>query len=212
MSSGDDRTAMTPIEKRLQQQQFWAFAAYDTIEPIWQRVEPLVRTGRRIIHITRWIDSTNINVSPGNSLHEGGFKPGANFQKFDDRAYFEIVLNPCLNAFGTSGYKTDGTESDAARQFYARRDGIRVDVEGFGRGRDDHVQITSYNEHGVGRQSCLYFDLEDNDERATREAAFLETLAAHGDWSAAGLRALAGSVRFGWEPAADMAAHVKRLP
>jgi hypothetical protein len=193
-----------PVEQRLTHQNFWCFPAYDTIEHAWERAKNLVESGRRMIYVERWMDGGGLTVSPGLRVAEGGFQPGADFRKTADYAQFHIWLEPGCYAIGAYGYVDRLPEPVVAQRFHAKRDGIRIQVQGFGKGRDDHIEITSWNDYGVGRQTALYFEFEGVDQRAEREAAFLEMLAAHGDWTAEKLTKLAAEARYEWEPVAEL--------
>lgn len=196
---------MMPMEERLRRQGFFAFAAYESLEPAWERVKQLVDSGRPMIYIERWMGSGDLKVSPGLRVQEGGFRPGAHSERFDDWAGFSVLLTPGIESFGISGHRLDGSEQDAANRFHGKRDGTRISVEGFGLGRGDHASITTWNAHGVGFQRSLYLQFEDADERADREGAFLDGLAGLGGWSPGDLRELAGAARYHWEPALDLA-------
>lgn len=201
---------MMPMADRLRQQRFFAFCAYEAIEPTWERVKQLVDSGRPMIYVERWMGAGDLRVSPGLHLHEGGYRPGADFSKNAEEARFSIVLQPgALQSLGMWASTYMGDEAEAAQRFHAKRDGVRIVVEGFGLGRDDHIEITTWNEHGVGHQRSIYFGFEGVDERAEREGKFLDALAAHGDWTAEDLKKLAETVRYEWEPALDLAAGVR---
>lgn len=202
---------MKPIQERIKQQQFTAYAAYESIEFIWQRVEQLVNNGRRIIYVERWLDGGDLKVVPGQSLETRGFVPGAQLRKNAEQAYFQIALSPGINTLGAGGHVREGSESDAARRFLTdKRNGTRIRIEGFGLGGGDNIEITDYNEHGVGWQRCLYFQFEYSVHRAERDAGFLEGLAKQGDWSAQQLTELAAEVRDVWAPALEVAEEIRR--
>lgn len=200
---------MIPIKERAEHRQFTAFAAHETIEHIWPRVERLVKTGRRIVYVERWLDGGDLTVSPGLQVHEGGFKPGAHCHKDFECAGFTVTLMPGIRSIGAAGWLPDGTEADAAKRFHARRDGTRIHVEGFGDGRNDHVEVTDWNEYGVGHQRALYFDFEESEQRAAREGLLLDRLAYLGTWKADALDSLAKRVRYEQEPAHVIAQQVR---
>lgn len=200
---------MMPMADRLRQQRFFAFCAYEAIEPAWERAKQLVDSGRPMIYVERWMGEGDLRVSPGLRLIEGGYRPGVDFRKNDEEARFSIVLQPgALQSLGMWAATYQGDEAEAAGRFHAKREGTRIVIEGFGLGREDHIEITTWNEHGVGSQRSIYFGFESVDERAEREGAFLDELARHGDWSAAQLRQLAEKARYEWEPALDLAAGI----
>lgn len=200
---------MNPIEDRAKEQQFWAFPAVETIEHIWQRVEQLISTGRRMIWTDHYLNSPEITIETGLRVRADAPRGGAYFRRSDDSAGLTVILTPSIRQLSISGYASDGSEKDEARRFYEKREGTRVYIEGFGQGRNDHIQVTYYNQFGVGSVTTLHFDFEDSGWQAEREGAFLDGLAAHGDWSADDLSKLAEAARYEWEPALDLAAGVR---
>lgn len=196
---------MMPIAERLRRQGFFAFAAYESLEPAWERVRQLVESGRPMIYVERWMGEGDLRVAPGLRVLEGGFRPGAEFRKDGEYAAFSVVLTPGIYSIGTGAGPDGGSEQDAADRFHSKRDGTRIEVEGFGLGREDHVTIRTWNGYGVGFERSLFFQHEDVEERAEREGAFLDGLAALGDWSAKDLTKLAETARYEWKPALDLA-------
>lgn len=202
---------MIPIADRVAQQGFTAYAAAEIFDDLWPRVERLVTSGRRIIYVERWLDGHggSMKVVPGQTLETRGFVPGAHYRSGDDSAGFQIALAPGIEMLGMSADARDGSETDAVRRFHEKRDATRIRVEGFGLGYGDHIEITDYNDHGVGWQRCLYFDYESHGERAQREAALVRALAARGPWIADDLLKLAHEIEFYQDPAADLAARMR---
>jgi hypothetical protein len=197
---------MMPMADRLRRQRFFAFCAYEAIEPTWERVKQLVDSGRPMIYVERWMDGGDLRVSPGLRLNEGGYRPGADFRKNDEETGFSLMATPGFHQVSAWARASEGSEADAARRFHAKRDGCQIVVDGFGLGRDDHIEVTDWNQFGVGHQRSIYFGFESSQERAEREGKFLDALAAHGDWTAEDLKKLAERARYEWEPALDLAA------
>lgn len=199
---------MNPIEERAQDQQFWAFPAVETIEHIWQRIERLISTGRRMIWTDHYLSSPEITIETGLRVNTDAPRGGAYFQRSEGTAALKVLMTPGIRQLTIAGFASDGSEKDEAHRFYEKREGTRVYIEGFGQGRSDHIQVTYYNRYQVGSVTTLHFDFEDSPERAEREGAFLDGLAAHGDWSAARLAKLAETARYEWKLALDLAARV----
>jgi hypothetical protein len=206
---------MLSIEQRMDSQEFWAFSCYDTIEKAYERVKMLVDTGRPMVRIFRYLDHGDPEVTPGVRIWTEGIQPGVHFQKYEDWATFSLTLDSTGMVFGLSGFINDGTEREQRDRFHAaanrnrepgsifdRRHVSRIKVQGFGKGRDDHAIIRSYNEHGVGSETALYFQYDSYEVRAEREAAFLDVLAER-DWTANDIRKLAEKMRKWREPLAE---------
>ena len=202
---------MKPIEERIKQHEFTSYAAFDSLEAIWSRVEPLVTGPRLMIYIERWVPSVGeLKVVTGLSLETRGFRPGAHFHKDSEATNFHVILTPGINALGASGWKPDGTELDAAHRFTGdKKDATRIRVGGVGNSGHDFIEVTDYNEHGVGFQRCLYFQVESDERRAESEAQLFEGMASRGDWPAADLSRLADRTRYYREPALWVAAEEK---
>lgn len=207
---------MLSLEERRNRQQFWAFLCYDTIEDSYLRVKQLLDTGRPIIHIERWLEYGELSVTTGVRVWNEGYRPGVYFEKNEEWAQFSLTLDPVTFGFGYSAYSREGDESEHAKRFHAMnrqrgegrinyfQEAARIEVEGFGLGRNDCAIIRRFNEHGVGKETALYFQYEQSDARAEREAAILDALAERGDWTAEDLRKLAAQARFEWEPVAEL--------
>jgi hypothetical protein len=206
---------MLSLEERRNRQHYWAFLCYETLEDAYLRVKNLLDTGRPIVHIERYLIDGELTVTTGVHIWNEGIRPGIFFRKNEEFAEFSLTLNPVTFGFGWSGYRKEGSESDHAKHYNKvnavhrepgyvnyRRDVARIDVEGFGDGRNDHTVIRHFNGHGVGKETALYFQYDSHDVRAEREAAFLDVLAER-DWTADDIRKLAEKMRKWREPFAE---------
>jgi hypothetical protein len=185
----------------MEHQQFLAYLCYHTTESAYLRVKQLIDTGRPIIMIERNMDGGEMRVSTGLSIEEGGFRPGVHFRKNPDFAEFSVVTTG-IGLFGYGDVPQSGNESEAARRFHNKLDGARIQVEGFGQGRNDHAVIQRWSENGNGRETALYLQYDDHPHRVQREAAFLDVLAER-DWTADDIRKLAEKMRKWREPFAE---------
>ncbi|MET8648536.1 hypothetical protein [Nocardia aurea] len=201
---------MKPICERANLRRFTAFPALDTIEPIWGRVESLLNTQRRIVYTERYLGSPELRIETGLRVATDTPLPGAHFERGKDYVRFRVLLDPGIHGFGLWAGQDSGSEDAQAERFFAKRDGIRVRIEGYGEGRGDQIEITRWNERGVGNQVVIAFDYEECDQVAEHEAAFLEGLAAQGDWSAEQLGKLAAEARYEWRPAVDLAREARK--
>lgn len=93
-----------------------------------------------------------------------------------------VLLTPGINGFGVGAYKADGTEQEVADRFHSARpiDATHVRIYGFGDGFEDRIEITSFNENGVGRQTIIAFDLVPRRDLAETDARVLDALASTG--------------------------------
>jgi len=157
---------MLPLEERLAYPKFSVFVSYETLEFAWRRIEPLLGCGRPMIFVENWCDGGNPTLSPGLALETRGFREGANFVKDETRAEIGVTLSPGIHIFNVHADVREGTERDAATRFHARKDGARLEVMGFGNGRDDHIRITEWNSHCVGCQKAIYFQYDGEEENS----------------------------------------------
>lgn len=208
---------MLSLDERRNRQNFWAFLCYESLEDAYLRVKNLLDTGRPIVRIERYLTGGELTVNTGVHIWNEGYRPGICFEKNEEWARFACTFDQVVFGFGWSGYAKEGSEDYHAEHYHKvnglqretgyvnyHRDVARIEVEGFGEGRNDHAVIRYFNEHGVGKETALYLQYEGSNHRAEREASILEALAGGGDWKAGDLRKLAAQARFEWKPVAEL--------
>lgn len=196
---------MTPDHDRALQRRLTVYAAYETIDLIGGRIRQLVSTGRRMTYIHRKSDSEQMEVRT--SLHMDTSEPDGGFQVWmaQDGKGIQITCSPDVVRWGCSGFLDDGAESEVQARFErGRPNSTRVQIQGFGDGRDDNIVITTLDEHGVGCVTTIAFETDDVDERLGREVAILDLLADQGSWSGDSLRSLANHVRDEAAPVSEL--------
>ncbi|MEW1734468.1 hypothetical protein AB0346_00765 [Nocardia beijingensis] len=192
---------MIAIADRARQQEFTAYAAADTLAPVWERVERLLTRKRPIVYVEQWLTSTAVTVLTSLAVDDTGIMPGARYWRRANDEGFAVALTSGVG-LGTCAHRHEGNESDAALRFINdRRAATRIHVQGFGHGRDDHLQITTYNARGVGVHRAVYFADAPVDGHAQRDALLL---ASCGDWSSGALAELATRFRDCRQPAATL--------
>lgn len=158
---------MTPDHDRALQRRLTVYAAYETIDLIGGRIRQLVSTGRRMTYIHRKSDSEQMEVRT--SLHMDTSEPDGGFQVWmaQDGKGIQITCSPDVVRWGCSGFLDDGAESEVQARFErGRPNSTRVQIQGFGDGRDDNIVITTLDEHGV----WLCHDHRLRDRRCRRKA------------------------------------------
>ncbi|MFD8248143.1 hypothetical protein [Nocardia sp. NPDC059691] len=195
---------MIAIADRARQQEFTAYAAAGTLAPVWERVERLLTRKRPIVYVEQWLTGTAVIVLTSLAVDDTGIMPGARYWGRATDEGFAVALTSGVG-LGTCAHRHEGNESDAALRFINdQRAATRIHVQGFGHGRDDHLQITTYNARGVGVHRAVYFTDAPVDRHAQREASLLEQLANCGDWSSGALAELATRFRDSRQPAATL--------
>jgi len=151
-----------------------AMAALDTVDMLADRVENLLRHGRRMTMARRY---TYVDQPP--ELTAGLTVDGKPHRwSKDDGAGFTVRLNPgLLTGFGFAAYANDGsaTEAEAWMRYHAaeavhgdwsrrRRDMTLVEITGGlpgdGPARDDKLVIRYWNRDGVCDEVVVAFDYD----------------------------------------------------
>lgn len=209
---------MPSIAERNQRRELRAFVAIDTIDVIAERITNLARSGRLCTIVFRYDSSKEVEVNTGLSLDTGARNGGVHpFTQTEPVGRgVSVYLRPGIRSYGLSAYADDGLEEAVRERFHAEqpRDATYVVITGGstsdGRnvGREDSIQITRYNEHGVGMFTTIAFALVEGKDRAEADAQVLDQLVAsapEGGWSVEALTALAESVRYDWRTLEDRA-------
>jgi hypothetical protein len=169
VTATEQRTGPSP-ERIRTRYHIQAAVALDTIDLLAERVQNLLKAGRRMTLVRRWADRDNTpTVTAGLTLFE---EPRLRHQD-DGGAGFGVHLRPGIHGFGFSAYACDGntTEAEVWKRYHAdkgddhwtrRRNITVVEIDGgmadSGPGRDDQLTIRHWNEHGVCEEIVVAFD------------------------------------------------------
>lgn len=197
-----------PIDERAHRHQMRAFVAHDTIEAIVARIEPMVRSGRRMTLMRRYLGSDEVfDFRTGLTLDTDTPSGGVEIRRQDNPAgmYAQFLLTH-VTSFGVSAYAMDGDEDAVRARWHSegrrREDCVLIRITGGADGAfgyTDKIEITRYNENGVGEQTIVVFDQLDGSVTSEADAAVLDALAATGQtWTPEALRAQAERLRYHW--------------
>lgn len=201
---------MAPITKRAQEHRMVAFVASDTIEAIIARIEPMVRSGRRMTLMRRYLSDSDTppDLRTGLTLDSNARNGGVEIRRQDNPkgAYISVLLTH-VSHFGLSAYDSDGDE-EAVRARYMgeeqqRRNCERIEITGglWGHGKEDQIVLTRFGEYGVGEQVVLAFDTIESHHVAEAEATNLDAMAQTGrTFTPQDLRETAAALRWHWRP------------
>ncbi|MGV9836652.1 hypothetical protein ACWDUL_21025 [Nocardia niigatensis] len=185
---------MLELSQRVFQQQLVAFAAHGVIPVLRPRIVRLLSSGRPMILVHRIGDPDELDAIPGLRVFEGGLRAGVEFTADGDRDGFSVNLGGGVQMIGAHADRRAGSEEQVADRWSARRkacrqqrrlssdgfDATRIRVVGDGTGPLDCLEVLTYNENCVREQTSVFFQYEDHQLRAERDAVLLRSLAARG--------------------------------
>ncbi len=145
-----------------------AACALDTVPLLGQRVINLLSWGRRMTVVSRYLEAESLDVKVGLTVdHEQGDR-AISLRTEDHYASFGVHLAPGIEGFSFAAFGSDGnaTEAEVWKRYHSgekKREITTVELIGggdgaLGPGREDHITITYWNQHGVGRQTVVGFD------------------------------------------------------
>jgi hypothetical protein len=200
------------IAKRASEHRMVAFVAHDTIDVIMDRVERLVRSERRMTLVRRYLgEQSHMKISTGlvvdTDARNGGLYRGR--QNNPSGKWLSLVLRPGIEMFSVSAHDKDGDEAEVQRRYNSTRKDCDIititgGADGYGFGRQDQIELTRYNEFGVGEDVTIAFDTVEGSEVADAQAQVLDTLAGTGqDWTPDALTEQARRLRWHWRTLAE---------
>lgn len=198
---------MLSIEDRLRKREFWAFVALDSMDALIERVRPLFETGRRMTKVSGYHSSGMPRVKTGLVLYHEGFRPALLVEERTDPGgnprltgkFFSANLTPSIEGFHFGASASDGTEAEVAARFHSAKptDAVLITVHGFGEGQEDRIEMTRYNEFGVGEDIVIAFDLLPMRDRVEQDVRVIEALSQQQPtWTAEDLTGLAETMRY----------------
>lgn len=201
---------MASIDERATQHHMYAFVAIDTIEAIIARIEPMLRSGRRMTLMRRYVGDTDNapDLRTGLHLEKDAWDGGVQIRRQDNPkgSYITAVLTH-VSTFSVGAWESDGTEEQVRVRYQGkeqeRRDCARIEILGgfHGMGKEDRIILTRFGEYGVGEQIVLAFDMIESHEVAEAEAANLDAMAATGrTFAPEDLTEIAEALRWHWRP------------
>ena len=206
-------------ERATKRHDMYAYVASDTIEAIIARIEPMVRSGRRMTLMRRYLGDTDtapdlrtgLVVDP--NVRDGGVM--VRRQDNPKGASLSVVLTHA-SGFGVSAYDSDGTEEEVAARYegegHQRRNCERIEVHGglWGVGKEDRIVLNRFSDYGVGEQVVLAFDTVESCDVAEVDAANLDVMAATGrTFTPADLTSISVALRYHWRSLAELLADPK---
>lgn len=155
-----------------------AVVAGDTIEPLAERITKMLSHDRRLVKIHRYAHGQTMKTDPGLRPDPGREDAiSLKAQRYPEGLrQFWVDLSPGIHGFGFSA--TDSSLERRLRPTYERHhkrwiEGstgdsiydqpvtyVHVTGRGTEAGRDDRIEIESWNEHGVGQLTTIVFQCD----------------------------------------------------